>query len=253
MQPKQVTASNLASFIGSAEITVIRVTTRPGIHFNAFLEGQLKAAFPGRTKTGCLHIRPNDYRNTVIKEFLRSWIPKIGLAGTNSILPGYYLFQKGSLLAYHPGTIDLNQTDLQVQKVTFIAGSILGILIGLLEKSTLKGVQTFAATMEAPTGMKVFEFFKKALYSKTFNYSQQQKHAQQDILDEEIKKAYKLLNVLPTATDAEVRRARNIAIKAVHPDKNGLNQEACNQLTAEINNAYELITKSRAKARAKAA
>jgi hypothetical protein len=258
MKPKHVTSHSLRAFLVSKPISVIRVIPIPGSTFNTYLDSQLKQAYQGQVTTGCLYVENSDYKTEIIQRFLNSWIPQLGLPKTESILPGYYLFKHATLIAYHPGTIEILQADPQIQVMKAI-GSIAGILVALFEKDLLKGMQTYVDAMELPAGRKVLEFFQQFLDAKGFNNhnqtheqqsSQQQK--QREVLDEGLLKAYQLLKVSPRASDDEVKKAWRKALKESHSDVSKLDSDSSHHLTIEIMNAYELIKKSRAKAKEKA-
>jgi ribosomal protein S15P/S13E len=117
-------------------------------------------------------------------------------------------------------------------------GVIAGLIVGFSEKDSLKGLETFLEAMEAPVAFKIFLFFKDILGAKSYSYSQQK----QKVFYED-----ELLN----ATDAEVAKAWGAMNLKHHPDKHPNDVASKTKLTQEINQAYDLIKKSRGKGRKK--
>lgn len=133
---------------------------------------------------------------------------------------------------------------MREQKVTFWTSVIFGVVTGIAENDGMKGFQTFFETFEAPAGNKVFLFFNEILVSKNSTYSKQRN---KNVYEDELSNAYSLLKISSNATDAEVKKARNAMILEFHPDKSQKDNEARTSITAKINEAYELIMKSRGK------
>jgi DnaJ-domain-containing protein 1 len=127
-------------------------------------------------------------------------------------------------------------------------GVIAGLIVGFSEKDSLKGLETFLEAMEAPVAFKIFLFFKDILGAKSYSYSQQK---QKVFYEDELLNAYKLLQVSPDATDAEVAKAWGAMNLKHHPDKHPNDVASKTKLTQEINQAYDLIKKSRGKGRKK--
>ncbi|MFN7014536.1 MAG: J domain-containing protein, partial [Bacteroidia bacterium] len=166
----------------------------------------------------------------------------IGLDGSDSVLPGYYLFKDSRLVGYHPGTFDISKLDPSVQKTTLWFGIAMGVLSGITTKSFATGLLTFSAVMDASTGMNIFKFFKEILESKS---ELDIRRRQKIVFLTEIDKAYALLRVSKTATDEEVKKAWKRMLVEFHPDKSKDDKEKRTKLTVSINEAYEIIMSHR--------
>jgi hypothetical protein len=245
-KPKEITALSLQTFLKSNVICVLKANAGIGNSFNQFLLQQLESDYPNQINVGWVDLKKLSYRSKIIQEFAKVWLPNIGLSNNDTILPGYYLFKKGKLIAFHPGTLDLQNIDPAMAKFTLVSGSIAGLIVGLVERDGVKGLKTFLDILDMPTAFKVLDFFKQSLGSQNSTYSQYQ---QRVVYEDELTKAYKLLDVSPGATDDEVKKAYRKAILKYHPDKDHNDKEGRTKMTAEINNAYDLIKKERVKAK----
>ncbi len=88
-----------------------------------------------------------------------------------------------------------------------------------------------------------FSVFQEILGKNNSSYSQKR---HKDVYQEEVLKAYNLLGILPTATDADVKKSWKTILSKHHHDRHPNESEAKNRFCAEINNAYQLIIKFRA-------
>ncbi|WP_431217182.1 hypothetical protein ACQ86N_23165 [Puia sp. P3] len=95
---------------------------------------QLTQKYGVLLNTGTVDLSKLDYKSPKIQEFLNVWIPNLGLPRATTIYPGYYLFKEGTLIAYHPGTMDPSQMDSRVDGIMAIFGAVAGILTGVFVK-----------------------------------------------------------------------------------------------------------------------
>lgn len=239
---ENITASKFQKFISSNTICVLSAYARPGLGFNKVLRSKLENEFADSITTGEMDISKMNYRSKVIQDFIKNSMSQIGLTAIDSILPGYYLFKDGILRAYHPATIDPSKIDTRVHGIAALFGALAGVIVGVVEKNVTKGFDVFLEATEAPVSLNVFQFFIEILGAKGKSYSQQR---QQFVYNEELNNAYNLLKVPPTATDGEITKAWKKLQRENHPDFHPTDVEARTKFCAELNNAYELIRKSR--------
>lgn len=243
---EEVNQNTLPQFISSRQICVLSAQTNFELGFNYILKTQLQHRFQDRINLGLMDLSKVDHNNRTINEFVKTWMPKIGLPPSNSIFPGYYLFKNGKLIAHHAGTIDRSEVDANLQGMAAIIGAITGLIVGIAEKDTWKGLEAFLKTMEAPQAFKVLTFFTQVLGEKNSSESRQR---QEEVFSDELENAYKLLGVTPSATDEEIKKAWKSLQLKFHPDmtQDSNEKERRTKLIAEINNARDLIKKTRAK------
>lgn len=183
-----------------------------------------------------------DYADPFLQGLIGKQMERIGLTASDILIPGYYLFKKGILVAYHPGTFDISKLDTEMVNTTMKIAAGVSILMALFTKSITSGLQMFAQLSEVPTGMNIFEFFKEVLEAKS---EVDIIKKQQFIFKSEINKAYALFEISNSATDNEMKAAYKKKLKECHPDLNAGNEEASNKLTAKVIEAYEFIMADR--------
>lgn len=245
MAPKptiEVTGLNFKHFIRSNRICVLKAHVGDTFGFGELAKTLFEKDHKGEVDFGHVRIRRVSYRSRAIQDFVKIDMPKIGLY-TNTILPGFYLFKDGELKAYHPGTFEPNKMNTQVQGFAALTGLLAAVVVGLAEKSTARGFETFLEAMEMPVAMKVSEFFREMLDGNSSSYYQQR---QQFVYNQEILNAYKLLQVSPNVTDIELTKAWKNLLREHHPDKHPNDIDAKTKYCVELNNAYDFIKKYRA-------
>jgi hypothetical protein len=242
-QKTRTAAIDFDSFIQSNEICVIYACSISGIEFNRYLRRQLLITYRYRVSIGTIGLNHINYSNPAMKRFVEVTIPNLGLPKARNIYPGYYLFQKGNLVGFHPGTVDVSAMQNDKEKLVTLFNLLYSIRRGIKHNNILKGVDTFLDGAWAQTGYKVFAFFQHTLNHSKFNSSRLSQHL---IFRNTLAKAYVLLGVNPNATDEEIhKRWRKLMVES-HPDKDSANSEERTKLTSEINAAYEIIKDYRA-------
>lgn len=241
-KPIQVNPAEMPAFISFKKACVIQATIGSKTEFNPTLYSSLRTYLKWPFSIGSVDIEQIDYVDPFVKQLIGKQMTGIGLIASDTLLPGYYLFKKGTLAAYHPGTFDVSRLNADVLKTTMKIAAGISILAGLLLKSVASGLEMFAKFSEVPTGMSIFEFFKEVLEARS---DVDVLKKQQTIFRSEIDKAYALLGISSLVTDEEVKAAYKKKIKECHPDTNPENKEASTKLTVKVIEAFELITAER--------
>lgn len=247
-EPIQIASVDLFKFIDNNKISVIKAGLDEVIDFNATLNSQLNQFYKDTIKIGYINIESLDYTDEFVRSSIGEKMMNIGLESSDKMSPGYYLFKKSRLVAYHPGTFDISKLDPKVQKASMWFGVALGLLSGITQKSFVAGLLTFSATMGASTGMNISRFFKEVLESKDeVDILKKQK----TVFLTEIDRAYAFLKVSKFASDDEVKKAWKKMQKEFHPDASKTDKEKRTTISARINEAYELIVNHRKAIKAK--
>lgn len=234
--------SRIWSSIKRKECYVLRIESGLSRGFNSFLKAELKSVYRSKIDVDTLDITNIDYDDKFIRQFVKKWMPNIGLDG--AILPGYYLFRNGDLVAFHPGVFKAGEIDFEEEKTSFWVGAGIGFFAGLFSQNLSRGLDVVLMGMEMPQGRRIFDFFKSVLDGEYSQSKQRRQKKQRQVYDEELDDAYKILGCSSEQFDSEIKRTWMMLLQKHHPDKNFGSRES-NQKTAEINVAYELIKKSR--------
>lgn len=240
--PINVKASDLSNFVKNNKLCVIKLGHGENENFNSTLSSQLRQSYKLMLKIGFTNSEDLDYNDPFFQSLTSQQMINIGLESSDSVVPGYYLFKESRLVAYHAGTFDISKLDHNSQKDYFRFGLVLSVISGLIQKSWTAGLLTFAATMEAPTGISIFNFFKEILEAKN---EVEIRKRQKQVFHDEISKAYAFLKVSKSATDEEVKKAWKNMLKEFHPDKSIDDKEARTKICVSINEAYEIILSNR--------
>ncbi len=240
--PVQLNSTEFSKFIVGHKFCVVKAGLDEKLNFNSTLHSQLKQFYKITLGTAVIDIHSIEYSNTFIISLIGDQMERIGIDRSAAMLPGYYLFKDSRLVAYHPGTFDISKLDINVQNTSIWFGIVMGVISGIATKSFTSALLTFSATMEVPTGMNIFKFFKEILESKS---ELDTRRKQRFVFLNEIDKAYSLLKIEKSATDDEVKKAWKNMLKEFHPDKSTTDKEERTRLCVHINEAYEIIVNHR--------
>lgn len=247
-EPIQLVPADLSKFISDNKLCIVKAGLEETTDFNATLNSQLNQFFKTSISIGLINIGSLNYSDSFIQSLISEKMINIGLESSDSVLPGYYLFKESRLVGYHPGTFDISKLDPEVQKASLWFGFAAGLLSGIATKSFASALLTFSAVMDASTGMNIFKFFKEVLESKD---ELDLRRKQKVVFLTEVDKAYAFLKVLKSASDEDVKKARNRMILEFHPDMSKEDKEIRNKMTVSINEAYEIIINHRKAAKNK--
>lgn len=237
----KVISSTLRKFYTTNEICVLIAKRGAYSPLSDLLKDLLQKNFGSQLAIGEINVSSIDYQNSDIIYFLNSYTT-IGLHLPKEILTGYYLFKNGKLLGYHPGTIDITKKYDPKEGLVFLTAIINGLLKKFEENDSKKGWELFFKTINESQAKKVFEFFNARLNNNDeTNFIKKQ----QFVFDNELRRAYSILGVKPDSSHDEIKKAWKSLQKEFHPDKSVHNKEKHTKIITEINNAYDLIKKSR--------
>lgn len=229
--------SNLLHLINSGGIIILKVNSISSFSFNEFLKTDLEISYPNQiqyAEIDEIEIIQDDFTSS----FTRLWIKSLSLVEQRGLPSGYYLFVNKDIRAYHPASINLQE------RSTKTAGAI-GLLYGMFTKNVGKGIKTFSTVFKIRQASSISDFFKQTINNNN-SQSRQQKQ-QHEFVKPELDYAYEIIGVKRNSTIEEIKKARKILMKEYHPDLNPNNREECTKYCATINNAFDLIMKSKGK------
>lgn len=159
--PISINPFDLSNFVKSNKLCVIKLGHGENGNFNSTLSSQLNLFYKFTLKIGFTNCENLNYNDTFFKSLIGEQMINIGLEGSDTLSPGYYLFKESCLVAYHAGTFDISKLDQNTQKDYLWFGIFVSTIAGILQKSWTAGLLTFATTMEAPTGFAFLISLKK--------------------------------------------------------------------------------------------
>lgn len=177
-----------------------------------------------------------------VLRFLHQGLRSCGAPASFGVLPGYYLFHRGMMLAWDaalPGIGDL----------TALARSALlgAVWSGISDDASFVQRALLMAADQAAAD-RVAWLFRQAIADATAR-AQQQASRKTDVPPaDELYWAYHVLGVLPTATDREIHDAWRRRRAENHPDLAGndpIEFERRSRLSRDLNLARDIIVKHR--------
>jgi hypothetical protein len=246
VSPTPVDAAHFFDFLGSARLAVILVSVHPAHTFNAPLSEQL-AHEHRDISLGTIELTDVVLSGQVLA-FLHDGLRRCGAPLAFGVLPGYCLFRGTELLAWQSGL----PTAADVEAIARSAA--LGALFSSVTHDPSFIVQAVYWASEHVSAQRVVVAFREALSSKKTSYRRPTQTSAPPPADE-LQWAYRLLGVLPTASDREVHLAWRKRRMEAHPDYamgDKAEFDRRSRLSAEINRARDIILSHRATSYAKA-
>jgi hypothetical protein len=177
----------------------------------------------------------------LLKLYVRMTLGQLQMESDPSGAPpaGYYLFARGKLIAFHPGSVDFNEDG------TALGWGIAVGLFGLLAKSReITHIGHHVATWKA--GDRVAEVFSKAVqedFSACFESGASEADVGQWESDA-LHQAYTTLELSPSASVEEVVAKHKLLVRECHPDRfanEPTKYKWATERTAELNAARDFI------------
>ena len=101
-EPRRIDAARFFEFIRNSELAVVFVSVHRLHTFNRDLPRLLASAHKG-IKTGTLRVGALLRSNPSVLRFLHQGLRHCGAPSRFGVLPGYYLFRRGEMLAWDAG------------------------------------------------------------------------------------------------------------------------------------------------------
>jgi len=231
--------ADLFAFIRDSELAVLFVSAHPLHTLNRVLSRRLESEHVGlstRTVTlvSLLHSGPSVLR------FLHQGLHACGAPTAFGVLPGYYLFQSGVMLAWDAGLPGL--ADVSAVARSALLGAVWS---GVSNDLTFVRQAVFLAA-DQTAAERIARLFGQAIED-----ARRQRDAgprTQAPPADELYWAYQILGVVPTASDREVHEAWRRRRAEAHPDHAGNDPaefERRSRISRDINLARDIIVKHR--------
>ena len=227
---------SLLPFVDAPGLAVVHVCLTLGLPLNRALLPRL-AILEEPVRVGQVDLLALVRSNGTALSALRHALRRLGARG-RIVLPGYYLFDDGRLLAFEGGL----PTPGDARRIA--RGTLLGLLFSALQRrSSLRGLDL---SVDDAVAKRMATRFRRALRQRRTR--RVGAAPQEPISLDPLTAAYALLGVAPTASDHAVRDAWRRKLVAVHPDRAARDAREVARRTrraAELNRAYEIVTQHR--------
>jgi hypothetical protein len=232
-------APYLFDFIRDSELAVVFVSAHPLHTLNRVLARRLASEHTG------LSVRAVTLRSLLgsgpsVLRFLHQGLRACGAPSAFGVLPGYYLFRGGEMLAWDAGLPGF--TDVSALARSAMLGAVWS---GISSDLTFVRQALFLAA-DQTAAERIARVFGQAIAGAS---AQRDAGRATDAPPaDELYWAYQVLGVVPTATDREVHEAWRRRRAAAHPDHAGndpveFERRSC--LSRDINLARDIIVKHR--------
>ncbi len=246
-EPIRIDGAHLFEFIGDAELAVVLVSGHRWQQFSRALGQELRQEDPD-VALGTIDLTDLVIAGGPALRFLHQGLYRCGAPSAFGVLPGYYLFRRGRMLAWDaglPGFAD----------------------VGAIARSALVGAIWSSVTRDAAfVGHALHVAAEKAAAQGTavrFRLAIAEESAPREARDhdpapprEDVYWAYQVLGVAPMATDRDVHDAWRRRQKEHHPDhaaQDPVEFARRTRLSAEINRARDVIFEHRGRGARRAA
>jgi hypothetical protein len=227
----------LLEFVGDHELAVVLVSLHPVHSFNPSLGRYLQELQDSAIAVGTVDFVTLMISGGGALPVLRQGLRDCGGPASFGVLPGYWLFRRGTVIGWDAGLPGTGDAPAIGQ------GAFLGLLMSGLTSDVTYARRALRFATEEVTARRVFGTFREAVAGGDGPRKPPPRAARPRI-DEELAWAYQTLGVAPDATDREVQDAWRERRKAAHPDhasQDPVEFERRSRLSADINCARDVI------------
>lgn len=233
-----IESARLLDFIGGADLAVVFMSLHPVHAFNECLCEHFVEQQGKRVTFGVVNLRDLVTTPNAPLPFLHQSLRACGVPSAFGVLPGYWLFSEGALLAWNSGL------PRAVDAGSIARGSWLAAVWSGFTGRTSFVVQALHTGAKEATARRVAACFRQAVEAGLHDQPRASAWQRPPTPDEELARAYETLAVSPQATDQEVKEAWRQRRREVHPDQHAHDPnlfERLSQRSALINHARDVI------------
>lgn len=232
--PLHIHPSRLAAFIDGPGPVVLFLFAHPKHRFNrslceAFVDEDGSAVAFGQTSLADLLRSPSPGL-----AILHARVRASGTRAVLAVAPGYYLFRRGRMLAWHLGL------PIPADAERVLRASMFGTGLAMLARNLRFLVRVVEYAAENVIAERIAARFREAAEAERMGKQETMRDAPRD----ELLEAYRTLGVNATASNEELVRAWRAMQHKYHPDRAGRDQAEFDRLSrhcVEINQARDTI------------
>jgi hypothetical protein len=234
-EPISVAAADLFEFVRQSELAVVLVSLHRLHVFNSALARQLLEDHDS-IALGTIDIGDLLTSGGPGLRFLHQGLRRCGAPAAFGVLPGYYLFRSGALVAWEAGLPTL------ADATNIARSAMLGAVWSGVSRDVSFISQALRLAADHSAAQRVAATFRYVIDHPPA--SDQSANEPDAPPVDDVFWAYQMLGVLPTASDREVHEAWRRKRREVHPDLAGDDAaefERRSRISRELNRARDII------------
>jgi hypothetical protein len=238
-QPQAIRPAQLFEFIRGSEVAVVFVSAHPLHRFNRVLARQLASEHKD-IALGFMRLPALLRAGPSVLRFLHHGLRTCDAPAAFGVLPGYYLFRGGAMLAWDAGLPGFGDV------AALARSALLGAVWTGISSDTTFIQQALLLATDQSAAERIAPIFRHAIEAS--RAQRDTSRTTQVPPADELYWAYQVLGVVPTATDREVHDAWRRRRAETHPDHAGgdpVEFERRSRLSRDINLARDIIVKHR--------
>jgi hypothetical protein len=238
-EPTPLEAAHIFDFIRESELAVIFVSVHRLHAFNGALSQRLVAEHSGLA-IGAIDLATLLVSGPSVLRFLHQGLRNCDAPAVFGVLPGYYLFRGGEMLAWDAGLPVFGDV------AALGRSALVGALFSGIGRDLAFIAQALQVAADQVAAERLAWTFREAIAGERTR-RQTARETRSSPVDE-LYWAYQVLGVLPTATDREVHDAWRRRRAETHPDHAGgdpVEFERRSRLSRDINHARDVIVNHR--------
>jgi hypothetical protein len=236
-EPVPIDAARFFEFIDRSGLAVLLVSVHPRHTFSQALSRQLSAEHED-ISLGTVSLVDLMTGGGPAMAFLDNGFRACGVS-PGGVLPGYCLFRQAEMLAWDSGLPTIAEIDVIGRS------ALIGLVFSGITNNLSFVVQALQLAFDQAASYRIARLFREAAAEPTYRRATTQSGP---AAADEIRWAYDVLGVQPTATDREVHQAWRRRRLEMHPDgaaRDAVEFERRSRISVDINCARDIIVAHR--------
>ena len=248
--PPRLDPAEFFDFVGRSRGSVVFLSVHPAHPFNRALARHLEGLDEEPIEIVTMDLSELVVMRSPVLAFLHAGLRRIPDVPPIDVLPGYYLLCEGHVLAWRSGL------PARGDAAEILRGSLLGAFMSAVTRRLSYVRRSVLESAEEVAARRMASAFGDALGRFRKNPQPPPPPRSSAASDHDVQWAYRTLGIDPGATDDEVTRAWRDLRREHHPDRAANDPaefERRNRVSAELNDAREIIREHRSRQQHRAA
>jgi len=213
--PVEIRAAQFFDFIAAPEFALVFVSLHPVHPPNRALGRRLGELQGDGVSFGAVSMIDLVTTASPALPFLRQGLSSCGVSRARDVLPGYYLFRRGRMLAWDSGLPS------RIDAMPIARGSLLGMIAFAYCRDMAFLGKSLRIAVDEAVAARLTAHFRRFVEDDGARASQTEAPSvgRTQSPDDDLQRAYRTLGVSPGATDEEVEAAWRTLRIEFHPDR----------------------------------